>query len=346
VSKKKALVLGATGTIGQTFLRQLEDHPWFELSALAASDRSAGTRLRDRRVLLPLADWVIDETILDVNKLNFKQYDLVFSGLPSDVAGELEIKAAKAGARVFSNASSHRYDKDVPILCPDVNGEHLQLCKEQGLPGSIVTNSNCTVMGVVVPLAPIKESVKRVHVVSYQALSGAGYPGVPSLDAAGNVIPYIEKEEEKVAQEALKILGTLQRGAVRPWPVEVTAQCARVPVRDGHTIALSAELKEELSVEEIASRLSSFRGEPQKMELPTAPRRPIIIRSEKDRPQPAHDAMAGEPERARGMAVSVGRLKRQGNLLMMYTLSHNLIRGGAGASVLNAEYAMKKGLFH
>lgn len=182
--------------------------------------------------------------------------------------------------------------------------------------------------------------------VSYQALSGAGYPGVPSLDGTGNVIPYIEKEEEKVVQEALKILGAYERGAVRPWAAEVTAQCARVPVRDGHTIALSAEMKDDLDVDEVASLLSAYRGEPQKMELPTAPKRPIIVRSEKDRPQPVHDVMAGEPERARGMAVSVGRLKKQGDLLMMYTLSHNLIRGGAGASVLNAEFAMKKGLFH
>jgi aspartate-semialdehyde dehydrogenase len=336
-------VLGATGTIGQMFLSMLDGHPYFDVECIAASKKSAGKKLRDMRVLYPICDDFTGIRIQDIELADYGSLDLVFSGLPSDMAGDVETRIAKEGAWVFSNAASHRMDRHAPILLPEVNAPHIKVVERQTTPGKIVTNSNCTTVGLVLALAPIKDLCARVHMVSYQALSGAGYPGLPSLDGFGNVIPYIQSEEEKVVEETRKMLGLEKGGAIEDWNVEVTAQCARVPVRDGHLEAVSIDLKRKVDVREIRKMLSSFRGEIKGMSLPTAPEQPIIVMDELDRPQPALDVYAGSPARARGMSACVGRLNVQGTKLMFYVLSHNVIRGGSGESILNAEYALAKG---
>jgi len=336
-------VLGATGTIGQMFLSMLGSHPNFKVKCIAASKRSAGKRLRNLRVLYPICDEFLEMPIQDVETAKFDELDLVFSGLPSDVAGPVESRIAQTGTWVFSNAASHRMDRHAPILLPEVNASHIRVVERQATRGKIVTNSNCTTVGLVIALAPIKDLCERVHMVSYQALSGGGYPGVPSLDGLGNVMPYIEKEEPKVVQETRKMLGRERNGIIDDWDVEVTAQCARVPVRDGHLEAVSIDLTERTGAKEVKERMSSFRGEMKGMRLPTAPERPIIVMEEPDRPQPVLDVNAGEPERARGMSAVVGRVNVQGRKLMFYVLSHNVVRGGAGESILNAEYALAKG---
>lgn len=336
-------VLGATGTIGQMFLSMLETHPYFDVVSIAASKRSAGKRLRDLRVLYPICDEFQEMTIDDVEKMDIGPLDMVFSGLPSDMAGGIETGMAKKGVWVFSNAAAHRMDSNAPILLPEVNASHIKVVGRQTTPGKIVTNSNCTTVGLVLALAPIRDLCSKVHMVSYQALSGAGYPGLPSLDGFGNVIPYIEKEEEKVIQETKKMLGRENGGAIDDWNVEVTAQCARVPVRDGHLEAVTVDLTQNVEIEDIKERMASFRGEIKGMNLPTAPKQPIIVMDEVDRPQPALDVYAGTPSRARGMAACVGRFMIRGTRLMFYVLSHNVVRGGAGESILNAEYALAKG---
>jgi len=336
-------VLGATGTIGQMFLSMLDSHPYFDLVSVAASKRSAGKRLRGLRVLYPICDEFQDMRIDDAETMDIESLDLVFSGLPSDIAGGTETRMAKNGVWVFSNAAAHRMDRHAPILLPEVNASHIKVVEHQSTQGKIITNSNCTTVGLVMALAPIKDLCSRVHMVSYQALSGAGYPGLPSLDGFGNVIPYIAKEEEKVIQETKKMLGRERRGVIDDWNVDVTAQCARVPVRDGHLEAVAVDLTQNVEIEDVKERMASFRGDIKGMHLPTAPERPIIVMDEVDRPQPALDVYAGTPARARGMAACVGRFRLQGTRLMFYVLSHNVVRGGAGESILNAEYALAKG---
>jgi len=336
-------VLGATGAIGQMFLSMLDDHPYFNVEWIAASRRSAGKRLREFRILYPISEEFLSMTVQDVENLDINHIDLVFSALPSEIAGEIETNLAEKGVWVFSNAASHRMDKHTPILLPEVNASHIKIIEYQTTPGKIITNSNCTTVGLVLALAPIKDLCSKVHMVSYQALSGAGYPGVSALDAFGNVIPYIQNEEQKVTRETKKILGTEKNGEILSWDADVTAQCARVPVRDGHLEAVCIDLKRKIDCDEIRKRFSSFRGEIRGMGLPTAPEHPLIVMEEEDRPQPALDVYAGSPSRARGMSVCIGRVNIIGTRLMFYVLSHNVIRGGAGESILNAEYAIAKG---
>lgn len=351
MSKIPVAVLGATGNIGQRFVSLLQDHPTFEVAALCSSDRKVGGRLGD---FWRLEDASLDPEIgamellsLDPALLAKAGIAAAFSALPADIAKDLEAEAARSGIGVFSNASSHRMDPAVPLLVPEVNPDHVALVERQPTfreGGFLTTNPNCSITGLALVLKPLVDrlDVSAVHVATYQALSGAGYPGVPSLDIVGNVLPFIENEEEKMRREAKKILGAWSDGVV-PSHVNVWANCVRVPVREGHLEAVSIPLPEDVSAEEVASLLRDFRGEPQRRSLPTAPRQPILVREERNRPQPHLDAMAGEPSRARGMAASVGRIRISDRVLRFFVLSHNTLRGGAGGSVLNAELAHGRG---
>jgi len=351
MKKREVAVLGATGMIGQRFIQLLEDHPFFEINGLYASERSEGKRMSE---VLKIKDYMFkSETLemeisqIDVGKIA-DSCRIAFSGLPSGIAREIEAELADAGVAVFSNASSHRMREDVPLLIPEVNPEHLEMIKyQETFPGGgfIVTNANCSTTGIALPLKALDAAfgLEMVAVSTYQAVSGAGYPGVPSLDILGNILPYIAGEEEKMETEILKMLGTLENGRVRFADFQLLANCARVPVIDGHLESMTITFSNEPSLEEVKSVLSEFRGEPQQLDLPTAPVKPVIVRQEPARPQPLLDALAGEPERARGMAVTVGRLRKKNRYYKMFVLSHNTLRGGAGGSVLNAELAIRKG---
>lgn len=341
----KAAVLGATGMVGQRFLQLLTENPWFELRVITASEKSVGKKYSEAtRWMLSddMPESISDLEVQPTGPKSVGDVDVVFSALPAEVAGKVEEDFAKAGYMVVSNASSHRMDLDVPLLNPEVNAEHVHLIDEQRhkrkWDGAIVTNPNCTTTILTLSLKPVydKFGLSRVLVSSMQALSGAGYPGVPSLDIVDNVIPFIQKEEEKVQSETLKILGSIED----PAPIKVSASCHRVCTLDGHTEAVFVETKRETDPLEVKEAMDKFRGEPQRLGLPTAPERPIIVRNEEDRPQPHLDRMAG-----RGMAVVVGRIRRDPALggIKYIVLGHNTIRGAAGCAVLNAELLKARG---
>jgi len=351
-SKIKVAVLGATGLVGQRFVSLLADHPWFEVAALSASARSAGKTYREA------VDWALDGEVpaeaadLEILPTSAPRIvrtgiRLVFSALPAAAAYDIEADLRRAGLAVFSNASAHRMDPDVPILVPEANDAHLELARSQSgrYGGFIVTNSNCTTSGLVPPLKALAPfGIGTVIVTSFQAISGAGRRGLAALDIEANVIPFIRDEEEKLARESRKILGRLAGDAVEPAPFAVNASCARVPVRDGHLLSLAVGLERTIAEGEARTALAALRGAPQELDLPSAPASPLIVRSEEDRPRPRPDAEAGSPGRARGMAVTVGRIRRSGRFLNLFALVHNTIRGAAGASVLNAELAVRRGL--
>lgn len=352
MSKVKVAVLGATGMIGQRFVQLLEDHPRFEIAGLYASERSEGKRLKEA---LKVRDHPFKEESLEMRieamdpTAIARAARAAFSGLPSDIAGDVETKLAQAGVAVFSNAANHRMDADVPLLIPECNPDHLDMVRRQptfGNGGYIVANANCSTTGIALPLKALDDAFGlRFGVAStYQAVSGAGYPGVPSLDILGNVVPYIKNEEEKMETELAKILGTVREGRFVDAPVQLLVNCARVPVVDGHLESLVLRLERDASVAEVVGAMERFRAEPQRLGLPTAPERPVIVRPEPDRPQPALDVNAGEPARAKGMSTVVGRVRKKDNYIKMFVLSHNTLRGGAGGSVLNAELATAKGL--
>ena len=351
MDKIQAAVFGASGMVGQRFVAMLEGHPQIELSAVYSSERSKGKRLSE---IWKLPESTLDESFasMRLEKLNpedavKRKTRIAFGALPADIAKEVEIKAAKAGLAVFSNASAYRMDELTPILIPEINYDHLRIVdlqkKRRGTRGFIVTNANCSVTGLSIALKPLVErfSFKKVFVSTYQAISGAGYPGVASLDINANCLPYIKNEEDKMNREGRKILGTFDGGAIVPRNLDIWANCVRVPSRDGHLEAVTIQLEGDIPTsQEITEAFSSFTGVPQKLKLPTAPVKPIILRTEDNRPQPILDALAGSPARTRGMAVTVGRVRLDGDLLRFFCLVHNTIRGSAGGSILNAECAI------
>lgn len=350
--KTQVAILGATGMIGQRFIEMLEDHPLFSIEGLYASERSEGKKLAD---VLKVRDYEFKEETLGLEIQNTNPKDIAkrarvaFVGLPSDIAGPVETELAACGAAVFSNAGAHRMDSDVPILIPEVNPEHLMSARNQSTfsnGGFIVTNANCSTTGAALALHPVNERfrLKEVFISTYQALSGAGYPGVPSLDALGNVVPYIGGEEEKMELEMGKILGSYENRTFTPAGFRTYANCARVPVVDGHLESVILRTEEEASVEDVIKVMEDFRGEPQKRKLPSAPFQPVIVRRESNRPQPAIDVFAGGAGRAKGMATTVGRVRKKDDCIKLFLLSHNTLRGGAGGSILNAELAQSKGL--
>src|ERR1700730_720982 len=346
MGKYRVGILGATGMVGQRFIQLLENHPQFEITALAASDRSQGKRYEDA------CAWrLIGEMPATVRSLVVQtpapplDCDLVFSSLPGDIARESEGSFASAGYPVISNSSAYRMDRDVPLLIPEVNHEHLGLLETQRLHNSsggfIVTNPNCSTIMLVLALAPLhaRFGLEAVAATTMQAVSGAGYPGVASLDILDNVLPFIDGEEEKMESETTKILGRIAVDRIEPSSMAVSAQCRRVNVSDGHLAAVRVKLVRAAALDELSEALSSFTALPQELKLHSAPDRPIIVREEKNRPQPKLDRDAGN-----GMSVTVGRLMRDAVMDYRFVaLSHNTIRGAAGAAILNGELMIATG---
>ena len=339
-------ILGATGVVGQRFIQMLEHHPWFEVAWLAASDRSEGKPYAEA------ARWRL-KTALPANIAKMKVSPatpegapkIIFAALDSVIAAELEPKFAEAGCAVVSNSSALRMQEDVPLVIPEVNGGHIKLIdiqswrKKSG--GYVVTNPNCSAIGLVLALAPLQQKfgLETVMAVTMQAVSGAGYPGVASLDILGNVIPFIKNEEEKMEEETRKLLGQVNGSRVISADFAMSAQCNRVAVEDGHTESVSIRLKKKARAEEIIAAWNSYRAEPQELKLPSAPEFPVVYVEANDRPQPRFDIDMGA-----GMTTVVGRLRPCGVLDWKFTvLSHNTIRGAAGAAVLNAELLKAKG---
>ncbi len=335
-------ILGATGSVGQKFIELLADHPWFEITELCASDKSAGKKYKDA------VDWFlpsplpksVEEIVVQKCEPTLKA-KVVFSGLDSSVAGEVETEFAKAGYKVISNSKNHRMDDDVPLLIPEVNPDHLDLIKTQKYgEGCIVTNPNCSVIGLVIALKPLLDNfgLEAVNVVTMQAISGAGHPRVVKLDIDDNVIPFINGEEHKVEIEPKKILGLLNRNKIIFNDFKVNAQCNRVNVTDGHTECVQINLKKKATIDEIINCWESFNSIPQKMNLPLAPLNPIHYSHEESFPQPKHQRDADK-----GMAVSIGRLRQDSIFDYSFViLSHNTIRGAAGGAILCAELMKAK----
>ena len=339
-------ILGATGMVGQQFIALLARHPWFKVTWLGASQRSEGKLYRDAaawRLAAPPPD--------DVSRLKVAPAapagapKLVFSGLDSSVAGEIEGAFAAAGHCIVSNSKNYRMDETVPLVIPEVNADHLKLLDGQaaarGWKGRIVTNPNCSTIVLSMALAPLRPfGLKTVMLTTLQAISGAGYPGVASWDILGNVIPFIDGEEEKIQTETQKILGCLVNGRVEPHPAVISASTTRVPVQNGHTESISVELEQAPPPDALVDAFNGFRGRPQELELPSAPPQPLVYRSERNRPQPALDA-----DRDGGMTVTIGRLRPCPVLDYKFiALGHNTIRGAAGAAILNAELMHREGL--
>jgi aspartate-semialdehyde dehydrogenase len=346
-SKIPVGILGATGTVGQRFIQLLHEHPWFEITWLAASDRSAG------KLYPEAAKWNLATPIpakIAAMKVSAAAPDsstpkLVFAALDATAAQQIEPAFAEGGHAVVSNSSAFRMAEDVPLIIPEVNGDHVPLIKTQKWykknGGFMVTNPNCSAIGLVLALAPLHHrfGIEKIFVATMQAISGAGYPGVPSMDILGNVIPYIAKEEDKMEAETRKLLGSLDGSRVIDADLVLSAHCNRVAVEDGHTESVSIKLRKPASAEEIMDAWKEFRCLPQKLKLPTAPEQPVIYESAPDRPQPRLDR-----DRGRGMSAVVGRLRPCNIFDWKFTvLSHNTIRGAAGAAVLNGELLKAQG---
>ena len=348
----KAAILGCTGLVGQHFVRLLADHPDFEIAALAASPRSAG------RAYGETASWSIggavpaEEAARIVESLDgtadyaARGIAVVFSALPGSAAGPVETALSRSGRAVFTNASAHRRDADVPILIPEINPGHFELVhpRRRRQSGFIAAGSNCSTAGLA--LAPLRLfGIRCVSCVTYQSASGAGRRGLAALEEGPlNVIPFIKDEEDKMVFETRKIFGLWTGGEIEPTAFAVEARCARVPVREGHLLSVSVELAREAGPAEVEAAINGFGGRTRDRALPTAPERPLILRGEPDRPQPALDLWAGGPGRAQGMAVTVGRLEVEGRSVKLFALVHNLVRGAAGLCVLNAEAALRQGV--
>lgn len=341
-------ILGATGNVGQRFIELLEGHPWFRVGELVASERSAGKRYSEA------ADWrlgsAMPESVADLTVQDYAadlQSPLAFSGLPGEVAGEIEQRLANNGLAVLSNTSAHRMEPDVPLLIPEVNAEHTAAIelqkKNRGSSGFIATNANCSTIHLVLALKPLQDAfgLEAVLATTLQAVSGAGYPGVPSLDMIDNIVPYIGGEEEKIETEAMKLLGDFSpETGFTPASFTLSAHCNRVPVRDGHTECASVRLSKPATPQEAIEAFEAFRGVPQELGLPSAPAQPVVVRREANRPQPQLDRNTSN-----GMVSVVGRVRECPVMgLKFVVLGHNTVRGAAGASILNAELFREQGL--
>ena len=349
-SLRRVAILGATGAVGQRFIQLLQGHPWFQIEVLAASERSAGKKYKDA------CNWTMESNLpREIAEMNVVHSDVesvetagnvdfIFSALPGDLAGPVESEFA-ALYPVFSKASAHRMDKDVPLIIPEVNPDHAKLIpvqkKARGWKGFISTDPNCSTIQLAITLKPLMQlGLSQVVVSTMQALSGAGYPGVASLDIIDNVVPFISKEEEKMECEPLKILGEFIGNRVWPADFVLSSSCNRVNVRDGHLESVFVTLDAKPTVEEVEAAFRQFRGEPQKLKLPSAPATPIVVRKEINRPQPRYDRDEGK-----GMSVVVGRIRKDPIMTVKYMcLGHNTIRGAAGGGILSAELMVTKGI--
>lgn len=335
-------ILGATGSVGQRFLELLSNHPWFEVVELAASDKSAGKKYSEA------TNWIMQSPLPEkfanmIVKKCEPNFDakIIFSGLDASVAGEIETAFAEAGYYVISNARNHRFDDDVPLMIPEVNPDHLELLKSQKYKGGIVTNPNCSTIGLALALKPLHDNfgIEVVNVVTMQAVSGAGYPGLPSMDIIDNVIPFISGEEKKMETEPLKILGKFNSNKIEFADFKISAQCNRVAVIDGHTECVQVKLKTKTTVEEIIKVWKEFKSVPQELGLPSAPENPIVYFYEEKYPQPKIHRNV-----EKGMATSIGRLRECPIFDFKFViLSHNTIRGAAGGTILIAELMKAKG---
>jgi len=347
--RRKVAILAATGAVGQRFVQLLEGHPWFEIEVLTASERSAGKKYRDA------CNWTLESempteigemTVVNTNLQSMEKaggVDFVFSALPGDLAGPVEEEFA-VKYPVLSKAGAHRLEEDVPLLIPEVNPDHLALIpiqrRRRNWGGFVSTDPNCSTIQLAISLKPLMAfGLRKVVVSTMQALSGAGYPGVASLDIIDNVVPYIPKEEEKLELETQKILGTFDGTMVQNAGIAISASCNRVNVKDGHLETVFVELEDNPSVEEVEKAFEEFEGEPQRLMLPSAPEKPIVVRKEANRPQPRYDRDAGN-----GMSIVVGRVRSDPVMTVKYLcLGHNTIRGAAGAGILSAELMAAKG---
>ncbi len=340
MKKIPVCVLGATGMVGQKFIELLSNHPWFEITFICASEKSQGKKYKDAmiwRMDTPLSEKIANMIIEPCVPSNL--FRIAFSGLDSNVAGQIEEDFAKSGKVVISNSKNHRMDQDVPLVIPEVNGDHLELVKTQKYKnGMIVTNPNCSVIGLAMALKPLVDvfGVEKIHVVTMQAVSGAGYPGVSSFDILDNVIPFISGEEEKVETEPLKILGTLCNTTILPYKMTISAHCNRVAVVNGHMACVSVKLKKNANSFDIVQAMTSHYKD---LELPSSPKVPLQYFEDERHPQPKlHRNLE------KGMQVSVGRLRKCPLLDWKFALlSHNTVRGAAGCALLNAELLVKKG---
>lgn len=345
--KKKVAILASTGMVGRRYVSILSSHPYFEISCVAGHE-STGKRYGDIVKDEGLNIGYAADLLIKPTKPEAIDADLIFSPLPTEAARRIEPLFAKAGFNVITDASAHRMESDVPLIIPEVNPEHLRLIDYQKAKrkwdGAIVATPNCTATALALVLKPIHEllHVRKVIVSTMQAVSGAGYPGVPSLDIIDNVIPYIENEEEKVQSEPLKILGTIKSNKIEDADIEINAMCHRVPTTDGHMESIYLETESEADPEKVTKALDEFIGLPQRLNLPSAPKKPIIVMQDKDRPQVRIDRYAGTIP---GMSVVVGRVRkgRSNNSIMLTMLSHNTIRGAAGSTVLTAELMLNQG---
>jgi len=350
-NKRRVAILGATGAVGQRYIQLLQGHPWFEITVLAASERSAGKKFKTA------ATWLMETEIpkeigeMPIANMDVKSaeqtgnFDIVFASLPGDLAGPVE-KEFAARYPVFSKASAHRMEKDIPLIIPEINPDHIELVKNQqkqhNWRGFISTDPNCSTTQMAISLKPLMQfGLRQVMVTTMQALSGAGYPGVSSLDIIDNVVPYISSEEEKMEAEALKILGTYNgTSSIINADFKISASCNRVNVKDGHLEAIYVKLDQEPAIEQIEASFVDFKGAPQLLKLPSAPKQPIVVRHEKNRPQPRFDR-----DTAKGMVVTVGRIRKDPIMTVKYMcLGHNTIRGAAGGGILGAELYVTNGL--
>jgi aspartate-semialdehyde dehydrogenase len=348
--KRKVAILGATGAVGQRYIQLLQGHPWFQIEVLAASERSAGKKYKDACNWLmesELPKEIAEMQVVNANVVSVEKagdVDIVFSSMPGDLAGPVESEFASMYP-VFSKASAHRMERDVPLIIPEINPDHAELIKVQqtyrGWKGFISTDPNCSTIQMAITLKPLMQfGLKQVIVNTMQALSGAGYPGVASLDIIDNVIPFISGEEDKMESEALKILGTYNRGIIQNADFKISSSCNRVNVKDGHLESIFVKLDQETSIEQIEAAFEDFQGAPQLLRLPSAPERPIIVRHEKNRPQPRYDRDAGC-----GQSVVVGRIRKDPIMSFKYMcLGHNTVRGAAGGGILSAELYVANGL--
>lgn len=347
--KFNAAILGGTGIVGQKFIELLHDHPWFEIEVIIGSKRSAGKKFSETvhwksqsKIPATIANTIVSECSVD-KMLNNHTIDVVFSALPSQVASNVEEDFAKYYP-VISKASAHRMDPTVPLLIPEVNPEHLEILEKQqeerNWDGFLCTDPNCSTIQLALTLKPLMgKGLSKVVVTTMQSISGAGYPGVSSLDILGNVVPFIPGEEEKIETETKKILGTITKNQIINAKTAISASCNRVPVDIGHMESVFVKLDSEISLDEIEHLFTDFRGVPQEMNLPSAPKQPIIVSRENDRPQPKYDCLESN-----GMSIIVGKLQKDSIFDYKYTcLGNNLIRGAAGAGILSGELLIKKG---
>lgn len=340
---KKVAILGATGAVGQRFIQLLDNHPWFEITGLAASERNVGKTYKDTkkwRLDTQLPEEIGEYEILPMDPKKIDA-DLVFSALPSDVAGEIEANFAKEGFAVSSNASANRMKEDVPLIIPEVNRDHVSLIdiqkENRGWDGFIITNPNCSTIGLVLSLKPLtKFGIEEVRVATMQAVSGAGFDGVSSMDILDNVIPYIKSEEEKMETETLKLLGNMDKDRVKPASIKVSASCHRIGVIDGHIESVWVKTGQKIDAKDAKNAFLTF--DPQLRDLPSEPDKVIFLHDKEDRPQTRLDRNIG-----RGMTVSVGRVRNDFEGIKYISLSHNTIRGAAGAAILNGELLAKQG---